>query len=197
MDDIPVKLRCATCNKLANNAYRMPCCDQSICDACRCSSHTRNKYNLNIFTGQASLPEACPVCYHEPVKPEDCRPNKALRTTIKVFLRKKVVEHETAEKKRKAAEKSAAPSALPPSDEVLVRQASEKPVQDAQETSITAATEAKPTSCEVSEAPKSPAMSGRVLPTNMPTEAQKDIPQTSIEVRIFTRFYEVLPANIA
>jgi hypothetical protein len=36
---------------------------------------------------------------HEPVKADDCRPNKALRTTIKVFLRKKVIERDAARKK--------------------------------------------------------------------------------------------------
>lgn len=34
MEEIPVKLRCAACNQLANNAFRMPCCDQSICESC-------------------------------------------------------------------------------------------------------------------------------------------------------------------
>lgn len=33
-DEIPFKLRCAICNKLAVNAFRLPCCDQSICEAC-------------------------------------------------------------------------------------------------------------------------------------------------------------------
>lgn len=50
-------------------------------------------------SGQSSLPQACPVCLHEPVKADDCRPNKALRTTIKVFLRKKGIEREAAFKK--------------------------------------------------------------------------------------------------
>src|SRR5438045_7081648 len=43
--------------------------------------------------GQSSLPSSCPVCEHTPVAAEDCKPNKSLRTTIKVFLR-------TEEKKR-------------------------------------------------------------------------------------------------
>jgi hypothetical protein len=34
-DDIPFKLRCATCNKLALNAFRLPCCEQSICESCK------------------------------------------------------------------------------------------------------------------------------------------------------------------
>ncbi|KAI9875104.1 MAG: hypothetical protein M1830_008877, partial [Pleopsidium flavum] len=89
MEEIPIKLRCAACNKLAVNAFRLPCCEQSICENC-----------------QTSLPEACPVCAHEPVKAELCKPNKALRTTIKVFLR-------TEEKKRET-QKAKDPPELPP-----------------------------------------------------------------------------------
>ncbi|KAJ5129930.1 uncharacterized protein N7515_005969 [Penicillium bovifimosum] len=92
-EDIPFKLRCAMCNNLAVNAFRLPCCDQSICETC-----------------QASLSETCPVCTHTPVSPDLCKPNKALRTTLKAFLR-------TEEKKREKDRQSAAPSATPaPSD---------------------------------------------------------------------------------
>ncbi|KAI9702446.1 MAG: hypothetical protein M1836_000926 [Candelina mexicana] len=76
-DDIPIKLRCAVCNRLAVNAFRLPCCDQAICEAC-----------------QASLPAVCPVCEHTPISAEDCKPNKALRTTVKVFLKQKSQKHE-------------------------------------------------------------------------------------------------------
>ncbi|KAI9167429.1 Vacuolar protein sorting-associated protein [Paramyrothecium foliicola] len=78
-DDIPIKLRCAICSKLAVNAYRLPCCEQAICETC-----------------QSNLPSSCPVCEHSPLSAEDCNPNKSLRTTIRVFLR-------TAEKKREAS----------------------------------------------------------------------------------------------
>lgn len=33
-DDIPIKLRCAICSKLAVNAFRLPCCEQAICETC-------------------------------------------------------------------------------------------------------------------------------------------------------------------
>lgn len=33
-DDIPHKLRCANCSKLAVNALRLPCCEQAICETC-------------------------------------------------------------------------------------------------------------------------------------------------------------------
>ena len=45
--------------------------------------------------GQSTLPSSCPVCEHSPLSADDCKPHKALRTTIKVFLR-------TEEKKREA-----------------------------------------------------------------------------------------------
>ncbi|KAJ5988130.1 hypothetical protein N7481_003340 [Penicillium waksmanii] len=88
-DEIPFKLRCAICNKLAVNAFRLPCCDQSICEAC-----------------QTSLSDTCPVCAHDPVSPDLCKPNKALRTTLKVFLR-------TEEKKREKERQSAAATPTP------------------------------------------------------------------------------------
>ncbi|CAI7655228.1 unnamed protein product [Penicillium glandicola] len=102
-DEIPFKLRCAICNKLAVNAFRLPCCDQSICETC-----------------QASLSDTCPVCTHTPVSPDLCKPNKALRTTLKAFLR-------TEEKKREKDRQSAAPptpSNITPAD-------TKSPVQDA------------------------------------------------------------------
>ncbi|RAK96749.1 uncharacterized protein BO80DRAFT_215611 [Aspergillus ibericus CBS 121593] len=85
-DDIPFKLRCAICNKLAVNAFRLPCCDQAICETC-----------------QAALPETCPVCAHTPISSDLCKPNKALRTTLKAFLR-------TEEKKREKERQSATPA---------------------------------------------------------------------------------------
>ncbi|KAJ2978808.1 hypothetical protein NUW58_g7375 [Xylaria curta] len=78
-DELPTKLRCAICSKLAVNAFRLPCCETAICENC-----------------QATLPSACPVCEHTPVSGTDCTVYKSLRTTIRVFLK-------TEEKKREAA----------------------------------------------------------------------------------------------
>ena len=39
LEEIPIKLRCAGCNKIAINAFRMPCCDQSLCETCKSSSN--------------------------------------------------------------------------------------------------------------------------------------------------------------
>ncbi|KAF1812655.1 hypothetical protein P152DRAFT_458470 [Eremomyces bilateralis CBS 781.70] len=69
-DDIPIKLRCAICNKLAVEAFRLPCCDQSICFSC-----------------QTTLSDTCPICDHQPLSAEDCKIDKKLRATVKVFLK--------------------------------------------------------------------------------------------------------------
>lgn len=34
-DEVPIKLRCAICSKLAVNAFRTPCCEQMICENCK------------------------------------------------------------------------------------------------------------------------------------------------------------------
>ena len=39
------------------------------------------------------------MCLHEPISKDDCRPNKALRTTVKAFLKRKGIELEAAKKK--------------------------------------------------------------------------------------------------
>ena len=101
LDDIPIKLRCAICSKLAVNAFRLPCCEQAVCDSCKLT-HLVNlvwacqSQCLIRPLGQSNLPAACPICEHSPLSPADCNPNKSLRTTIRVFLR-------TAEKKREAS----------------------------------------------------------------------------------------------
>ena len=58
------------------------------------------------MTGHATLPSTCPVCEHSPVSAADCKPNKSLRTTIKVFLR-------TEEKKRETARSKEAQESVP------------------------------------------------------------------------------------
>lgn len=97
LDDIPIKLRCAICSKLAVNAFRLPCCEQAICETCMPPENHTDTMNVdpNSQPGQSSLPQSCPVCEHSPLAADDCNPNKSLRTTIRVFLR-------TAEKKREA-----------------------------------------------------------------------------------------------
>ncbi|KAI0145951.1 hypothetical protein F4776DRAFT_674631 [Hypoxylon sp. NC0597] len=77
--ELPTKLRCAVCSKLAVNAFRLPCCETAICEKC-----------------QSTLPSVCPVCEHSPVSASDCTVYKSLRTTIRVFVK-------TEEKKREGA----------------------------------------------------------------------------------------------
>lgn len=40
-DEVPIKLRCAICSKLAVNAFRTPCCEQMICENCEYSATQR------------------------------------------------------------------------------------------------------------------------------------------------------------
>ncbi|ROW12182.1 hypothetical protein VMCG_00201 [Cytospora schulzeri] len=75
-DEVPIKLRCAICSKLAVNAFRTPCCEQMVCETCK-----------------QALRSTCPVCEHTPISLDDCKPNKSLRMTTRAFLK-------TAEKKR-------------------------------------------------------------------------------------------------
>ena len=58
---------------------------------------SNGKTYTNKLSGQSTLPEACPVCAHAPLDATLCKPNKALRTTLKAFLR-------TEEKKREKAQ---------------------------------------------------------------------------------------------
>ncbi|QDS75058.1 hypothetical protein FKW77_006578 [Venturia effusa] len=67
-DEVPVKLRCAVCNKLAVNAFRFICCEQNICDHCN-----------------SKLSEQCPICAHSPLSP--AKPSRLLRSTIKAFVK--------------------------------------------------------------------------------------------------------------
>lgn len=144
---------------------------------------------LTLNPGQASQPEACPICLHEPVNVNDCKPNKALRTTIKVFLRKKVMERETAEKKKKAAEKAAAVLATPitplPNETLaaLAGQPSQIPAAGASEVGTPAVSEVKQSSPSASQAAETPNGPPAAKELGIPTEAQKDVPQMSIEVR--------------
>ena len=125
------------------------------------------------------------MCYHEPIKPDDCRPNKALRTTIKIFLKKKIVERETAEKKRIAAEKAAATPATPIPEETPAPQRPQPPGPVLADPPASAAVEQKPVSRDISQAPQTPNESSKVPESESLNEVQKDVPQMSIEVRSY------------
>nr|POE59104.1 hypothetical protein CFP56_24374 [Quercus suber] len=68
--NLPAKLRCASCNLLAVDAVKLPCCDQAICEPC-----------------SKDLSDTCPVCEHSPVAAEECKPHRNLRMTVRAFLK--------------------------------------------------------------------------------------------------------------
>ncbi|RDW59645.1 hypothetical protein BP6252_12732 [Coleophoma cylindrospora] len=157
-EEIPIKLRCAICSRLAVNAFRLPCCDQAICETC-----------------QSTLPSSCPVCEHTPVAAEDCKPHKSLRTTIKVFLR-------TEEKKREALRVKEAKNTPPdtPQEEVPPAEGeppSELPTRIEDNASIPpdGSQDAEVIVGIVLEHPANPAE------IEAAQEAAQDIPQPSIE----------------
>ncbi|KAF2764530.1 hypothetical protein EJ03DRAFT_281861, partial [Teratosphaeria nubilosa] len=69
-DDIPAKFRCASCNQVAVDAVKLPCCDQAVCNAC-----------------SQTLGDDCPVCAHSPLDSTELKPNKSLRISVNVWLR--------------------------------------------------------------------------------------------------------------
>ncbi|KAL8917983.1 MAG: hypothetical protein Q9208_007647 [Pyrenodesmia sp. 3 TL-2023] len=164
MESVPVKLRCATCNKLVVGAFRTPCCDQMICEFC-----------------QPTFPEACPICLHEPVKAEDCRPNRSLRTTVKAYLKKQVTLREQAQKKQ-AVKQAADQAAGAPAVVSAPTQADDPSSTIPNGLPAVPRDDAARTSGEASSIPRSmehskPSAEGEIVPT----EAQKDVPQPSIE----------------
>jgi hypothetical protein len=150
------------------NAFRLPCCDQAICETCKFPQEVMLHLEPRAdVSGQSTLPSSCPVCEHSPVAADDCKPNKSLRTTIRVFLR-------TEEKKREAQKvrdlKNTPP--ITPVQEIPV----DAPVPEVaiipepQEASST-----EPLDSEVPVVTESAA-------GNQILEEQQDIPQPSIEV---------------
>lgn len=116
------------------------------------------------------------------MKAEDCRPNRSLRTTVKAYLKKQVTLREQAQKKqavKQAADQAAGAPAVVPAPTLAEDPSSTIP------NGLPAALkdEAARTSGEVSSIPRSmehskPSAEGEIVPT----EAQKDVPQPSIEV---------------
>lgn len=78
------------------------------------------------YAGQETLPETCPVCSHNPVNAEDCKPNKSLRQTIKVFLKTK----EKEKNKGAAPVKPSVPATPAPVEATVVQSIEEVPVQE-------------------------------------------------------------------
>jgi hypothetical protein len=165
-DEIPIKLRCAICSKLAVNAFRLPCCEQAICETC-----------------QSSLPSSCPVCEHEPLAAQDCTPHKSLRTTIKVFLR-------TEEKKREALKAKVA------KEETPVTPIEPIPTPAMPEAGVEAPAPAEDeekhhdTHAQVAEQEADPSVNikdATIKEEQSMEENLQDIPHESVEVRIHPR----------
>jgi hypothetical protein len=125
----------------------------------------------NHELGQSTLPSSCPVCEHTPVAAADCKPNKSLRTTIKVFLR-------TEEKKREALRMKEEKN-TPPDTPVLPEPTPVEQTQVIEETPTE-----QPVSTEVkTEGTPSAEQADEALPNvELVTQAEQDIPQPSIEV---------------
>ncbi|KAL8813342.1 MAG: hypothetical protein Q9223_007067, partial [Gallowayella weberi] len=139
----------------------------------------RMPFERHAVISQSSLPQACPICLHEPVKAEDCRPNKTLRMTIKAFLKKIAAEREKAQKKQ-AVDKAAATPTLT-ANENGERLASTSPnttsaAQPSQSTDVGQTSREAPATSVLGHQLKPSGVAGE-----LPTEAQKDVPQPSIE----------------
>ncbi|KAI0013717.1 hypothetical protein F4779DRAFT_562939 [Xylariaceae sp. FL0662B] len=147
--ELPTKLRCAICSKLAVNAFRLPCCETAICETC-----------------QSTLPSSCPVCEHSPVSGSDCTVYKSLRTTIKVFLK-------TEEKKREAARPKTNGST--PSTPVQQTQTpTPTPTQTQAHTEKSAAETVTASQDDVEPPSTEPAVSSTVAESNEPTSLDSE-----------------------
>ena len=143
------------------------------------------KLLLMSSQGEANLDNECPVCLHSTVDKTLIKPNKTLRTTIKAFLKKKVMEKETQRKKdetlKLAPVIAAAPlmSAIPETPITDSGKFHDLPAKDgvngnALTNGTTNAHETSPTVLSADrESVKEPNTA----------EAQMDIPRPSIEVR--------------
>lgn len=145
--------------------------------------------DTDLSLGQQSLDDACAICLHEPVKGDDCKINKALRNTIKAFLRKKGIERDQALKKELASRAPTTPANLDNtiSNDASNHEASRASVTPAAEYPAKPSVQLPPDACETSvlsntadgfeQKPDGRASS---------SEAQMDIPRPSIEVIINT-----------
>ena len=138
--------------------------------------------------GQKSLGPFCPICLHEPVSADDCRPNKALRTTVKVFIKKRGHDKQEAVKKEMASKAShalAAPAGTK-NDVKSVEQPSQPSMTPTVD--VPADTDVNLTSGPQENSERSPASQlqlGTERKTNgdfSSLEAQKDIARPSVEV---------------
>lgn len=137
----------------------------------------------NFWAGQQHLGQACPICLHEPVNAEDCKPNKALRTTVKVWLKKRGQEREAALRRELASR--APPTPVIPATPTINEASNQQTAHES--TTSTAGLSANETNehlhtSEISEARPTAGATLGLEEQHALAEAQKDIPQPSIEV---------------
>lgn len=186
LEEIPIKLRCASCNKLAQEAVKLPCCDQNICSDCKIVLLFTFQILCSLpFPGHANkLETTCPICYHEPVNAHDCRPNKALRQTVKIFLKRKVIDRENA-RKQEMLQKAGAANA----SDAVTSQEDQKPAASQaikQETPVANGIEDVVKDTE-DQPPSNESQATQFSdPSGLGQETQRDIPQQSIEVNPFS-----------
>ena len=118
--------------------------------------------------GQSSLSESCPVCEHKPLTPDLCKPNKALRTTLKAYLR-------TAEKKRRDLER-AKNAEIQPATSVEATPAETPAPAPAEQAGV------KREDTDTQEVLNSPALASSAATAPLPHDAKADDPRPSIEV---------------
>ena len=114
---------------------------------------------------------------------EDCKPNKPLRTTVKVWLKKRGAEREAASKRDMASRAPAttATPATPGIVETSTQRNNEAPAPTLDDGAEPGSRE-RPSSREVSEAQSASEVAKKTEGRRIVSEAQKDIPQPSIEV---------------
>ncbi|KAL6704848.1 hypothetical protein ACN47E_007531 [Coniothyrium glycines] len=82
---LPKSMLCALCTQPAIDAYKLLCCNKSICASCQANLH---------------FPTTCPSCDHSPLEADSCVPNKSARNTMRVWLQK----HKKREEAKAAAQ---------------------------------------------------------------------------------------------
>jgi hypothetical protein len=130
-----------------------------------------SRYLTTSNIGHSTLPSTCPVCEHSPVAAADCKPNKSLRTTIKVFLR-------TEEKKREALRLKDDRNCSTSEEAIVVAPSLVEDIPTAEDTRKT---ESAVVDVETG-ASQSLEQVDEAFATVEELEVQKDVPKQSIEV---------------
>ena len=114
---------------------------------------------------------------------EDCKPNRALRTTVKVWLKKRHAEREAASRREMASRTPVIPAtpATPAREETSTQQMAPTTIAPVVSVVETVASE-RPRSREVSDPQSTSGAKAKNEEQNAVSEMKEDIPQPSIEV---------------